>query len=188
MPALVRACSISLTPSRGRRESLWMVDKNWRNRGGTLGIGEVLDRGPTRKLFGQQQLWRQLVGRTLGELTATLGVNAAAELRIMAGNDAARREVLARDSHILAAWNAVARQRGTPEAQTLVCWVNTRVGRKVRPRVQTVQRVPDVPRKQPPAPVEHASGPETSDPDLSALLGRIRARIEVASREGGDPA
>lgn len=93
-------------------------------------VHEVLDRGPGQRLWGTQRSWRRLVGRGLGEVTACLGVNPEGALRIMAGNDATRVEILARGHHIVAAWNTLANEFGTRPAQTLVCWVNKEVGRR----------------------------------------------------------
>ncbi len=170
-------------------------NKTWRNRGDAAWIGQVLDRGRTHRLFGQQTLWRRLVGQTLGEVTASLGVNEQGALRIMAGNEAACREVLARDSHVLAAWNAMAVRLGGRRAERLVCWVNPQVGRNARrahPEVTPTARATE-PAARPAAALDQdlarrLAPAEVADPEIGAALGRIAAKIKAASSDGSDAA
>lgn len=67
--------------------------------------------------------WQRLVGATLAEATALVGIDHDGTVRVMARNETAQRELLAREEHLLASWNASNRGRAHRQARKLVCWL-----------------------------------------------------------------
>ena len=121
------------------------------------------------------------MGRTLGETTAVVDVNDEGQLRVMARNDAVRREVLARAEHIIAAWNTLARDRGGAVARGVVCWVNTRVGSRCN--VLSFDKTAGEVRRRN---VDVVQGEESKEDDIAAIFERIRAKRDAASRRRRD--
>lgn len=118
--------------------------------------------------------WPQLVGATLAEATALVGIDAAGTVRVMARNETAQRELLAREGHVLASWNAMPRGPKGRKALKIVCWL--------RPDLVT-RPAPDSPRPRRVAEPSVAQRNEASvgaaavrDPRLRAALIDARAR------------
>jgi len=141
------------------------------------------------------------VGPALAQVTALVGLRREdGTLRCVAANEAALHDLLARQAHVLAAWNAVASARGGPRAQRVEAWVAA----DFRP-----QGVPNPPH-QPLAPLAPPTAEPTSagdqaqgrywrqaaqeaegvsDPALREALIRLRARAlaRQASRASAPP-
>ncbi|TNF29335.1 MAG: DUF721 domain-containing protein, partial [Deltaproteobacteria bacterium] len=136
---------------RGARRPMTEPRRRWR---GLERAGGMLP-GDVSRALGS---WERLVGPTLAAETAMVGVDATGVLRVAARNEAARRELLARSTDLLAAFNVQAQAMRRRPATGLVCWVaesfTPATVRTVRPR---------------------RPAPEALDPELLA-----QARAEVA--------
>jgi len=67
--------------------------------------------------------WARVAGGALAEGSACLGVTASGELRVVAQNDATRRELLARADDLVSAYNLHARGLSLRPARVVVAWV-----------------------------------------------------------------
>lgn len=93
----------------------------WGRRGGVARLEAALPRSlrHARAAVG----WAQLVGDSLAEVTALVGVTDDGTIRVATAHESARREIVALSAHVIAAWNGVARQIRGPQAQRLEAWV-----------------------------------------------------------------
>ncbi len=130
-----------------------------------------------------EHTWERLVGATLADATVLSGLSDDGRLRVMAMNDAARREVEARAHHIIASWNAVARSLGARLAGELVCWVRPGLVKRRRP---TLEAPPPPPIGADALAQAEAEVAGVADPALRAALARARARaLESQATRGG---
>ncbi|MEZ4267960.1 MAG: hypothetical protein R3F39_16425 [Myxococcota bacterium] len=81
--------------------------------------------------------WQQLVGATLADATALVGIDPEGTVRVMARNETAQRELLAREAHLVASWNAMAGGPARVKARKIVCWL--RPDLVTRPVAETVR-------------------------------------------------
>ena len=149
----------------------------WRRRSGGSPAGALL---PTARWRGGPT-WRRVVGRTLAEVTVPVGVDESGTLRVMAQNEAARREILARGEHVVAAWNTV---RGE-QASRLACWVReglrpAAVGRTRRRRADPVVADPDMVARA------EARAQTVRAPEVRRALAEAMARWAAAGRPTRD--
>ena len=149
-----------------------------------------LGRGPARG--GRTTLppatWANTVGPALAQVTALVGLRREdGTLRCVAANEAALHELLAREAHVLAAWNAVAGARGGPRAQRVEAWVAAGFrSQRVPSSPHQPPRPPAPPTAEPPSTDDEALGRHwrqaaqeaegVSDPALREALTRLRAR------------
>ncbi|MGM0575103.1 MAG: hypothetical protein ACQEXJ_05165 [Myxococcota bacterium] len=157
--------------------------RRWRRRRDLAAVSDLLPRAR----WARRASWQTLVGATLAESTALVGVDDEGRLRVMAANETACRELLAREAHVLAAWNARATRLRARRAETLVCWV--RPGLKTRP----APRTGPAPEPPPPEPRQVEAAEilvgEVRDPGVRSALVEMRARaLRRAERErsGGE--
>ena len=129
--------------------------------------------------------WRGVVGPMLAGLTVPVGVNDAGVLRVMAVNETAMRELLARSEALLSVWNSAARLRGDSEGSSVQCWV--RPG--LKPRMDAQETIPEegvqAPNPIPPgcrADAEAMMEP-VEDDGVRAALVEMRARALAARRD-----
>ncbi|MCB9733544.1 MAG: hypothetical protein H6745_13165 [Deltaproteobacteria bacterium] len=81
---------------------------------------------------GRRLPWERVVGAALAEVSVCVGVDGGGRLRVVAKNEATRREIAAREDHVLAIYNVEAHQLGRAPASSLLCFVGD--GRSFRPR------------------------------------------------------
>lgn len=120
--------------------------------------------------------WADTVGPSLAQVTALVAVERDGTLRCAAANEAALHDLLARQAHVLAAWNAVSRARGGPRAERLVAWVAAHF----RPQSPPAPR--PGPSRGDPAMGPAGTGPAHGAPAVAAEQGRHwdRAKREAA--------
>ena len=106
--------------------------------------------------------WADMVGGLLGELSVPIGVNDAGVLRIMAVNETAKNEILARASGLISVWNSAAAQREEREATALQCWVREGLVAQGRSRCTT------------PSPAKRLEVPPGLRVDAQALTGGVQ--------------
>ena len=138
-----------------------------------------------RRFRPSQLAWRAAVGATLADVTREVGVRDGV-LRVVAANDAARREVEARCDHVLAAWNAAAGSVGARPARDLRCWVGA-TDVAAEPRAGRPGPGPNPRTAAPVAPafvaVAASEMAAVRDPGVRAAL--IAARSRALSRGAG---
>ena len=144
-----------------------------RRRGYMVRAGDVLPRAAVQ----WKHSWQALVGATLAEVTALVGITDDGTVRVIAGNEAAQREILAREHHLVAAWNVLATKLRARKAKRFSCWVNPgfeapQLTRRRAPAARS-EIAPDLPDEflEEAAPVAR----EVGDPRLAEALIRARA-------------
>lgn len=151
-----------------------------RGRWGRRGEPTSLARLVGRHANTVAQRWRAVAGDTLVAQTWCLGVRDGV-LRIIAGNEAIRQEVLGRTAHVVAAWNLAAGEERSEPASDLACWVGSgSTGRVRRSRPDPV-RPPCEPADRARASAEMA---EVQAPEVRAALIEARSRAIAQAREG----
>lgn len=122
--------------------------------------------------------WHRLVGRTLAGETVAIGVDDRGRLRVMAHNETGCREVLARQEHVLSAWNAWASEACERLADELVCWVR-RVPEGEAPRSQplTSSSLTSSPLSASPRAGRPDDPAQAEDPELTRLRPRAASII-----------
>ena len=102
-------------------------ERAWGRRRGVTAAATLLSRFAGRGAPG----WDGIVGRHLAEASAPVGVDGSGRLRVIAQNEAVRREIIARGDHIMSCWNLVGTRGGRVKAKRpaleLVCWVRADV-------------------------------------------------------------
>jgi hypothetical protein len=99
--------------------------------------------------------WADIVGSSIAEESALVGLSPEGALRVMALNAAARDELVARADAVVSAYNTVVGQQTGSLAQRLVCWVNpemsqrsqTKFGPRSQERPTQVDKAVDNPQR-----------------------------------------
>ncbi len=133
-------------------------------------MGEVLREARWRG----RTSWQQLVGATLAEATALVGIDGAGTVRVMARNETAQRELLAREGHVLASWNAMAGARKGRKALKIVCWLRPDLVTRGAPEVARAPRALEPSMAQ--RTEASVGAAAVRDPRLKAALIDARAR------------
>ena len=115
---------------------------------------------PVRDLLGSylrepSGRWADIVGASIAEESALVGLSPDGALRVMALNAAARDELVARADAVVSAYNTVVGQQTGSLAQRLVCWVNpemsqqsqTKSGPRSQERPTQVHKAVDNPQR-----------------------------------------
>jgi hypothetical protein len=118
--------------------------------------------------------WQQLVGATLADATALVGIDAAGTVRVMARNETAQRELMAREGHLLAAWNAMAGGPKGRRALKIVCWLRPDLVTRPAPEPTRPRRTTEPSAAQ--RTEASAGAAAVRDPRLKAALIDARAR------------
>ena len=145
------------------------------------GVRRVSDTMPKR-FRGRRHTWEQLIGSALAQETVLVGLSPEGVLRVMARHDAARRELLARRAHVLAAWNQIAKSLGAAQASELACWVRSGLVVNHRSKVTPTEPRPELVAKA------NDELTEVEACELREALARLRARMlaNSASRNAED--
>lgn len=89
-----------------------------------MSLEEVLPRPEPRARRPRPLIpWHDVVGAALGTDTRFVDVDGDGRLRVIARNEATRRELLSRKEDLLATWNAVAARLDAKPALEVVSWV-----------------------------------------------------------------
>lgn len=130
--------------------------------------------GLVRGRFGGRHLpWERVVGSVLAEGSVCVGVDGGGRLRVVARNDATRREIALREVQVLGIYNVEAERLGRPLARSLLCFVGdgrSFRGDRARPPRRPAARAETAPAAAP-------------DPEAVAAIDALGLRVPPATRD-----